>query len=303
MARPGRRRRREKPPYRRDKWPGRRYYRHGINSAARGGGADKGEDDALSYKPRPLDCLLQLEGVEKDYGEGEAKVQAVKDASLTLQPGEFVLLQGPSGSGKTTLLSIMGCLMKPSRGRVRLLGRDVTDLRERELPEIRLRHIGFIFQSFNLFPALTALQNVMLALQLKGLKRRARRREAERLLSRMGLEKSLRRKPEELSGGQRQRISIARALAGGVDILLADEPTAALDTDTGLSVMELLKEETRTGKRAVFVVTHDPRLTRFATRVDYIMDGEVRADAGGRPNFPRASVPAESPSAPSLARD
>jgi putative ABC transport system ATP-binding protein len=237
------------------------------------------ENQPLNFVARPLDCLLQLDHVVKEYGSGETGVKAVKDASLIIQPGEFVLLQGPSGSGKTTLLSIMGCLMKPSSGRVQLMGQDVTFLGERDLPELRRRHIGFIFQTFNLFPALTGEQNVELALRLKGLRRKYRKKEAQRLLTLMGLKDCMHRKPGDLSGGQRQRISIARALAGDVDILLADEPTAALDTNTGLGIMELLKEETRSGRRAAFVVTHDPRLSRFATRVDTIIDGELRVNA------------------------
>lgn len=226
--------------------------------------------------------LIRLQKITKEYACGPATVKAVSHASLTLEPGEFVLLQGMSGSGKTTLLSIMGLLMKPSSGRIQLCGHDVTDMGEGELPNLRLHHIGFIFQSFNLFPALTALENVKLALKLKGFGWNARRKEAARLLGRVGLEKCMSRKPGELSGGQRQRVCIARALAGDVDIILADEPTAALDTTTGLSIMELLKEETRARNKAAFVVTHDPRLEKFATRVDHIVDGNYTVGASSR---------------------
>ena len=219
------------------------------------------------------DYLIRLQKVDKEYACGPAAVKAVRHASLTLEPEEFVLLQGPSGSGKTTLLSIMGLLIKPTAGRVSLCGQDITDLGEAQLPALRLRHIGFIFQTFNLFPALTAFQNVTLALHLKGFGWRERRRQAAQLLERVGLSGCMHRKPGELSGGQRQRVCIARAMAGKVSMILADEPTAALDTATGLSVMELLKEEARSGKKGVFVVTHDPRLERFATRVDRITDG------------------------------
>ncbi len=221
------------------------------------------------------ESLIRLVKVTKEYACGPSAVKAVRQASLSLEAGEFVLLQGPSGSGKTTLLSIMGCLMKPSAGRVYICGQDVTDLGEGQLPALRLNHIGFIFQTFNLFPALTALENVKLALQLKGLGWRERRREARRLLERVGLGECMGRKPSDLSGGQRQRVCIARALGGNADIILADEPTAALDTVTGLSIMELLKAETVSGKKAVLVVTHDPRLERFATRVDRITDGNL----------------------------
>ena len=227
------------------------------------------------------DTLVQLHSVSKDFSVGPEAVRAVQHASLTLKVGEFVLLHGPSGSGKTTLLSIMGCLMKPTRGRVWVCGQDVTGLGEDSLPKLRLRHIGFIFQTYNLFPALTGLQNVKLALQLKGYGWRQRKREAIRLLERVGLQDCMHRRPGELSGGQRQRVSIARALSGDTDILLADEPTAALDTATGLSIMALLKEESLSGRKAVFAVTHDPRLERFATRVDRITDGVLAVGNGG----------------------
>lgn len=225
------------------------------------------------------DHLLRVQKVSKDYSSGPTLVKALRHASLTVEPGEFVLLQGTSGSGKTTLLSIMGCLMKPTGGRVQICGEDVTDLGEGALPQIRLKHIGFIFQTYNLFPALSAFHNVTLALKLKGYGWRARRKESARLLDRVGLSSCMHRKPDELSGGQKQRVCIARALAGDADIILADEPTAALDTTTGLEIMDLLKEQTRGGAKACFVVTHDPRLERFATRVDRITDGVLTVGA------------------------
>jgi putative ABC transport system ATP-binding protein len=232
--------------------------------------------------------LIRVIKACKEYASGPAMVKALRPATMGLEPGEFVLLQGPSGSGKTTLLSIMGCLMKPTSGRVFLCGKDVTDMGESQLPKMRLQHIGFIFQTFNLFPALTAFQNVTLALRLKGYGWRQRRREAKVLLDRVGLGACMDRKPSDLSGGQRQRICIARALAGNADIILADEPTAALDTATGLSIMELLKEETRSGKKAALIVTHDPRLERFATRVDRITDGMLTV---GQPPRIRSAGP------------
>jgi putative ABC transport system ATP-binding protein len=228
---------------------------------------------------RPNETLIKLHAISKEYRMGPTSVHAVQHAALTLRVGEFVLLQGPSGSGKTTLLSIMGLLMKPSDGRIWLCGQDVTNLGEDQLPKLRLRHIGFVFQTYNLFPALTAVQNVTLALKLKGYGWRERRAEARRLLERVGLADCMFRRPDELSGGQRQRVSIARALSGSADIILADEPTAALDTHTGLSIMQLLKEETEAGRKAVFCVTHDVRLEPFATRVDHIIDGVLTPDA------------------------
>jgi putative ABC transport system ATP-binding protein len=218
----------------------------------------------------------------KEFSAGPQAVKAVKNATLSLEPGEFVLLQGPSGSGKTTLLSMMGCLLKPSAGQVYICGQDVTSMGEGQLPSLRLKHIGFIFQTFNLFAALSAYHNVALALKLKGIGWRKRRSEAKRLLERVGLKDCMHRKPSALSGGQRQRVCIARALAGDVDIILADEPTAALDTATGLSIMELLKEEVHSGNKAAFVVTHDPRLEKFATRVDRITDGALTVGSAPR---------------------
>jgi putative ABC transport system ATP-binding protein len=242
--------------------------------------------------------LMHLKDVGKDYKNGPSVVKAVHHASLTLEPREFVLLQGMSGSGKTTLLSIMGCLMKPTYGRVEICGTDVTELSESYLPKMRLNHIGFIFQSFNLFPALTGLQNVTLALQLKGYGWRERRREGMRLLDRVGLTKEMHRKPSEMSGGQRQRVSIARALAGKSDVILADEPTAALDTATGIEIMTLMQEMTQDGERAAFIVTHDTRLERFATRVDRITDGVLTVGAHRTPA--PAAKPEPSPAEPQL---
>jgi len=225
------------------------------------------------YNAAQKEPLIRLVKACKEFSAGPQAVKAVKQATLSLEPGEFVLLEGMSGSGKTTLLSMMGCLLKPSAGEIYVCGQDVSRMNESQLPSLRLKHIGFIFQTFNLFAALSAYHNVALALQLKGVGWRKRRTEARRLLERVGLGDCMHRKPSDLSGGQRQRVCIARALAGDVDIILADEPTAALDTATGLSIMELLKEETRSGGKAAFVVTHDPRLEKFATRVDKISDG------------------------------
>ena len=238
---------------------------------------------------RSKEYLIRIQKVAKDYSCGKLAVKALRPSSLTLEVGEFVLLQGPSGSGKTTLLSIMGCLMKPTSGRVSICGKDVTEMGEGELPQVRLHHIGFIFQTFNLFPALTAFENVKLALLLKGYGWLQRRKEARRLLERVGLGECMNRKPGELSGGQRQRVCIARALAGEADIILADEPTAALDTTTGFSIMELLKQEVRSGNKAALIVSHDPRLECFATRVDHITDGVLTV---GQPMRHRAPVPA-----------
>ncbi|MEI6232453.1 MAG: ABC transporter ATP-binding protein [Planctomycetota bacterium] len=241
--------------------------------------------DESSLRP---ERLLEVVGVCKDYSSGPNVVRALRPSTLTLDRGEFVLLEGPSGSGKTTLLQVMGLLMKPTSGIIRICGQDVSALGEDKLPGLRLKHIGFIFQTFNLFPALTAFDNVKLVLKLKGYGWADRNKEAKSLLERVGLGECMHRKPGALSGGQRQRICIARALAGDNDIILADEPTAALDTATGISIIELLRNEARTGRKAVLVVTHDPRLEKYATRVDKMTDGIL---IGGTPLRTRSIHP------------
>jgi putative ABC transport system ATP-binding protein len=190
-----------------------------------------------------------------------------------------LLLMGPSGSGKTTLLSIMGCILRPSSGMVRLNGRDVSGLREKSLPPIRREQIGFIFQAFNLFPTLTAGGNVELALDLQKIRGRAARRRAAELLEMVGLGEKYHSYPADLSGGQKQRVAIARALAGDPQIVLADEPTAALDSHSGMSVMTTLREMARERGKAVAIVTHDSRIVPLADRVVQIRDGRITEEA------------------------
>ena len=222
--------------------------------------------------------LLSLRQVRKIYGEGAGAVAAVRGVDLDLLPGEFTLLMGPSGSGKTTLLMMMGCLLKPTSGTVAVAGREVQGLPEHALPAVRLRHLGYIFQGFNLFPALTACENVEVALDLKGVRGRAARAVAARHLERIGLEHRLDHRPEDLSGGEKQRVAIARALAAEPPIILADEPTASLDSSTGHRVTELLRQLAREEGRTVFVVTHDPRILDLADRVLHMEDGSIVKD-------------------------
>jgi putative ABC transport system ATP-binding protein len=186
-----------------------------------------------------------------------------------------MLIEGPSGSGKTTLISILGLLLTPSAGEIWLGGANVAGLGERALPALRARHFGFVFQGFNLFPALTALENVEIAIEMKGGSRGAKA-QAKRLLETVGLGDRMHHLPADLSGGQKQRVAIARALGGDPPILVGDEPTAALDTKTALSVMELLRDLASRAGRAVVVVTHDPRLERFADRVIRVEDGRIQ---------------------------
>ena len=225
--------------------------------------------------PATQDVLARLVGVGKIYGRGETAVAALSDATIDIRAGEVTLIEGPSGSGKTTLISILGLLLTPTSGEIWLEGRNVAGLGERQLPPLRARNFGFVFQGFNLFPALTALENVAMALQMKSTRVKDPRREARRLLELVGLGERMHHLPEDLSGGQKQRVAIARALAGNPPILVGDEPTAALDTKTALSVMELLRDLATTHRRAVVVVTHDPRLERFADRVVRVEDGLI----------------------------
>lgn len=224
-----------------------------------------------------MKAAIRVRDVRKLYAEGAAVVQALNGVDFDVRSGEMVMLMGPSGSGKTTLLSVMGCILRATSGLVEVQGRDVTHLTERELPRLRLEQIGFIFQGFNLFPALTAAENVGLALDLKGVRANEARRRAEDLLAQVGLAEKVNSFPADLSGGQKQRVAIARALAGEPGIVLADEPTAALDSMTGRTVMELLRDLAHERGRALVLVTHDNRILEFADRIVHIEDGRIVA--------------------------
>jgi putative ABC transport system ATP-binding protein len=240
-------------------------------------------DETLPGITAAQPVLARLVGVGKTYGSGEHAVAALSNATLDIRAGEVTLIEGPSGSGKTTLISILGLLLTPTTGEIWLEGRNVAGLGEKALPGLRARNFGFVFQGFNLFPALTALENVAMAIQMKDPKAKDPKGEARRLLELVGLGPRIHHLPADLSGGQKQRVAIARALGGNPPILVGDEPTAALDTKTALSVMELLRELASTSGRAVVVVTHDPRLERFADRVVRVEDGVISAidSAGG----------------------
>ncbi len=223
-----------------------------------------------------MENAIEARDVTKTYGTGEAAVRAVDHIDLDIKRGELLLLMGPSGSGKTTLLQLLGCILRPTTGSVRIGGRDVSKLAERELPRVRRENIGFVFQGFNLFPTLTAAENVALALDLKGVRGRAVRDRAASLLEQVGLGDKLGALPANLSGGQKQRVSIARALAADPTVVLADEPTAALDSATGTVVMEMLRDLAHTRDRAVAIVTHDDRTLPYADRVVRIEDGRLQ---------------------------
>ncbi len=226
---------------------------------------------------------ISVRDVVKTYGEGAAAVHALRSVSLEVRRGEVVLLMGPSGSGKTTLLSVMGCILRPTSGSVRIAGREAAVMAESALPAVRLEHIGFIFQGFNLFPTLTAGENVELALDLKGIRGADAKRRAEALLAQVGLADKVHSFPSDLSGGQKQRVAIARALAGNPDIILADEPTAALDWHSGENVLGLLRTLAREQQRAVVIVTHDSRALGFGDRIVEINDGRIAHPQDHRP--------------------
>ncbi|WP_165223360.1 ABC transporter ATP-binding protein [Aquisphaera insulae] len=219
--------------------------------------------------------VLEARDVIKEFREGSGRVSVLRGASLSLDRGEIVALEGPSGSGKTTFLTILGCMLTPCSGRLSLEGREVDPKRPDLLPALRRTSIGFVFQQFHLFPALTAAENVEYALNLKGIRGPAARREAARLLGEVGLPDRAAFLPRDLSGGQKQRVAIARALAGRAPVLLADEPTANLDSETGAQVLDLFRDLARRERRALLIVTHDPRVRSIADRVVRIRDGSV----------------------------
>ncbi|RPI26615.1 MAG: ATP-binding cassette domain-containing protein [Chloroflexota bacterium] len=221
-------------------------------------------------------ATLQITHVSKRYGSGTTEVIAVKDVSLSVAPGEIVLIMGPSGSGKTTLLSMLGALLRPSTGEIRLNGDVVSALKENRLPEIRLRKFGFVFQDFNLLSALSALENVAIVAELAGVKGSAARRKAADLLASLGLGERLNFLPEKLSGGEKQRVAIARALVNDPALILADEPTANLDSKIGHEIMRLLRGIAKEQGRSVVIVSHDQRIKDIADRVLWLEDGQFK---------------------------
>lgn len=219
---------------------------------------------------------LQVEHVTKTFGSGDTGVVAVKDVTFSVGPGEVVLIMGPSGSGKSTLLMMLGALLKPSEGSISVDGFDVTGLSERKLPDVRLRHFGFIFQDFNLLSALTVRDNVAIAAELTGLSRREAAKRATTLLTGLGLGQRLHFTPDKLSGGEKQRVAIARSLVNDPTLILADEPTANLDSSHGHEIMRLLRDIAKEGRRSVVIVSHDARIKDIADRVLWLEDGQFK---------------------------
>jgi putative ABC transport system ATP-binding protein len=226
-----------------------------------------------------MSAAISVRDVTKVYVEGPNRIPVLHGVDFDVEQGEVVLLMGPSGSGKTTLLSIMGCILRATSGSVQIAGREVANLPEKELPEVRLRNIGFIFQGFNLFPTLTVGENVELALDLKGVRGAKAKGEALRLLEQVGLAEKCDAFPSDLSGGQKQRVAVARALSGSPGVILADEPTAALDSHSGRNVMEMMRDLAHKHGRGVVVVTHDSRVLEFGDRIVHMEDGRIAETA------------------------
>ncbi len=222
--------------------------------------------------------VLEAANIVKELGQGAAMVRALKGVSLSLNAGELTLLNGPSGSGKTTLLSILGCILTPTDGEVTIAGESLKGLGPEDLASLRRRHVGFIFQSYNLFPTLTAMENVLLALDVRGMKSQEARVKADMALREVGLGHRLNNYPRTMSGGEQQRVAVARALSGAPSVILADEPTAALDSENGQAVMALLAQIAKDKSRAVLAVTHDPRTHPYADRIVAIEDGRIVGD-------------------------
>ena len=223
--------------------------------------------------------ILNLQNIYKDYQQEKLVVPVLKDVSLTVEEGEYVAIMGPSGSGKTTLMNIIGCLDRPTSGTYELAGENVLKLKDRELSDLRLKSIGFVFQSFQLMPRESAVENVALPLSYAGVHKKERRIRATKALERVGLGDRVNFRPTQLSGGQKQRVAIARAMVNHPKILLADEPTGALDSKSGEQIMELFDSLNEEGVTIV-MITHDPRIAAKAKRIVRIIDGEIYEGEG-----------------------
>ena len=219
--------------------------------------------------------IVQLENVYKDYAQGREPVHVLHDINMTVEQGEYIAIMGPSGSGKTTLMNLIGCLDVPTSGTYELEGQNLKDLTDDQLADIRNKHIGFVFQSFHLLPKMDALENVALPLLYAGVPLSERRQRAEEALKAVGLEERIHFLPNQLSGGQCQRVAIARAMVGKPTMLLADEPTGALDTKSGNQIMEIFRQLSQDGM-TIIMITHEQAVADCADKIYYILDGELR---------------------------
>ena len=226
--------------------------------------------------------IIEIKHIKKEYTMGLQLIAALKDVSLSIEKNEYVALMGPSGSGKSTLMNILGCLDTPSSGSYKLNGTEVSEMSDDELAHVRNKEIGFVFQTFNLLPRLTALENVALPLVYAGMSSNDRRIRAEEVMGMVGLADRMKHKPNELSGGQRQRVAIARAVVNNPSIILADEPTGNLDTKTSYEIMDIFAEINKKGN-TVILVTHEEDIARHARRVLRLRDGLIETDVKSEP--------------------
>ena len=222
--------------------------------------------------------IIELENVRKTYHMGEVMVHALCGINLKINKGEFVAIIGHSGSGKSTLMNMVGSLDLPSRGRIKLAGTDISSLPESELAQLRGKKIGFVFQSFNLIPTLTALENVMLPLMFKNVSEEERKERSEKMLARVGMGARMKHLPKELSGGEQQRVAIARALVVEPEVILADEPTGNIDYKSGVEIMKLLDKLHKEEERTIIVVTHERFVAQYAERIVQLQDGTILKD-------------------------
>jgi putative ABC transport system ATP-binding protein len=239
------------------------------------------------------DVIIEAKEIKKTLGKGAGQVEALRGIDLSLGKGELTLLMGPSGSGKTTLLLILGCMLTPSSGTVTVCGKSTSDADKEALARIRRDHIGFVFQSYHLFPTMTAQKNVQLALDIRGHYGKDAARKSRDALGLVGLENRASSLPDSLSGGEQQRVAIARAFVANPSVILADEPTSALDSDNGRAIMRILADAAHQRDRAVLVVTHDPRIVPFADRIIKIEDGllvEEKLEEGEPLRLPKAAA-------------
>jgi putative ABC transport system ATP-binding protein len=222
--------------------------------------------------------MIRIENVIKTYDMGENSVKALQGVSFTINQGEFVSIMGPSGSGKSTCMNMIGCLDRPSSGLVEINGKETAKMSEKELAELRNKTIGFVFQQYHLLPSMTVLENVMLPLRYQGIEKHVRKEMAIKALEKVGLQNRKSHRPHELSGGQKQRVAIARAMVTNPKIILADEPTGALDSETGKQVLDMFRQINATGT-TIILVTHDPEIGASTNRCIKIFDGKIKSDS------------------------
>ena len=231
--------------------------------------------------------IIELKGLWKTYHLGDVPVHALKGVDLKVYEGDFIIILGKSGSGKSTMMNMIGALDTPSRGKIFLDGKDTSEFTESDLAQIRGQKIGFVFQQFNLMPVLSAIENVSLPMMFQNVPADDREKRAKAILDIVGLEKRITHKPTELSGGEQQRVAIARALANDTDVILADEPTGNLDSNTGTQIMQLLAELHKKEKKTIILVTHDVNLVKYAHRTIYLKDGLIIKDNHHKPKIIR----------------